>query len=113
MTSDLLSGENLIISAHRHWVVVVKSIVAPVILLVVVAIADFTILLNNYSTFPPHFRTELSLAALAIAILWLIVVWIRWRATSYPLPAQRIKTESGVSGRQSKIIPIDRIQDCS
>jgi uncharacterized membrane protein YdbT with pleckstrin-like domain len=113
MPSDLLPGENLVITAHRHWVVVVKSILVPVILLVIVAIADFTILLNNYSSFPPHFRTELSLAAVAIAILWLIVVWIRWQATSYTLTDQRIKIESGVFGRQSKIIPIDRIQDCS
>ena len=55
MPSDLLPGENLVITAHRHWVVVVKSILWPVILLVVVGIADFTILLNNYSSFPPTF----------------------------------------------------------
>jgi len=54
-----------------------------------------------------------TLGAIAIAGLWLIVVWIRWQATSYTLTDQRIKIETGVFGRQSKMIPIDRVQDCT
>src|SRR4029077_1922534 len=54
-----------------------------------------------------------TLAAIAIAILWLIVVWIRWQSIAYTLTDQRIKIESGVFGRQSKMIPIDRVQDCT
>jgi len=46
-------------------------------------------------------------------LLWLIAVWIRWRSISYTLTDQRIKIESGVFGRQEKIIPIDRVQDCT
>lgn len=77
--------------------------------------ADFTILLDNYNSWnlPLHFRTFLTLAVVAVAGLWLIVVWIRWRSTTYTLTDQRIKIETGVFGRQEKVIPIDRVQDCT
>src|SRR6202140_1176848 len=110
MPTELLPGENLVLKAHQHWIVIVKSLVVPVVLLVVVAILDLPYLNANYV---PHLRTVLSLAAIAIAGLWLIVVWIRWQSTAYTLTDQRIKIETGVFGRQSKMIPIDRIQDCT
>jgi uncharacterized membrane protein YdbT with pleckstrin-like domain len=109
MAGELLPGENLIIKVHQHWIFVVKSLVVPIALLVIVAIADFTFLTHSGN----HIRTIASLLAIAIAGLWLIVVWIRWQSISYTLTDQRIKIESGVFGRQSKMIPIDRVQDCS
>ncbi len=110
MPPDLLPGENLILRTHRHWIVLVKSLLIPVFLLVIVAIVDFTV---KSGTGIPGFRTLLTLVAVAIAGLWLIVVWIRWQSTAYTLTDQRIKIETGVFGRSSKIIPIDRIQDCT
>lgn len=110
MPSELLPGENLILRAHQHWVVVVKSLLIPVVLLVIVGVVDLTV---KSGTNIPHFRTILTLVAIALAGLWFIVVWIRWQSTSYTLTDQRIKIESGVFGRSSKIIPIDRIQDCT
>jgi uncharacterized membrane protein YdbT with pleckstrin-like domain len=113
--SNLLPGENLVIKAHPHWIVVIKSIWVPIVLVVLVLIADFTILLDNYNSWnlPPRLRTYLTLGVVAIAGLWLIVVWIRWQSTSYTLTDQRIKIETGVFGRSEKVIPIDRIQDCT
>jgi uncharacterized membrane protein YdbT with pleckstrin-like domain len=113
--SNLLPGENLILKDHPHWVVLIKSIWLPIVAVVVVVIADFTILEANYNTWnlPLHFRTYLTLAVLALALLWLIAVWIRWQSTTYTLTDQRIKIETGVLGRQEKVIPIDRIQDCT
>jgi uncharacterized membrane protein YdbT with pleckstrin-like domain len=110
MPSELLPGENLILRAHQHWVVVVKSLLIPIVLLVIVGIVDLTV---KSGTNIPHFRTILTLVAIAIAGLWFIVVWIRWQSTAYTLTDQRIKIETGVFGRSSKIIPIDRIQDCT
>jgi uncharacterized membrane protein YdbT with pleckstrin-like domain len=109
MSSELLPGENLIVKTHQHWIVVVKSLVIPVVLIIVAAVVDVTV---KSGTGIPHFRTIVSLAAIAVAGLWLIVVWVRWQSTSYTLTDQRIKIESGVFGRSSKTIPIDRIQDC-
>jgi uncharacterized membrane protein YdbT with pleckstrin-like domain len=109
MTSQLLPGENLVLKDHPHWIVIVKSLVVPIILLIAAVVADLTL----DKTGIPNFRTLVTLAAIAIAGLWLIVVWIRWQSTSYTLTDQRIKIESGVFGRQSKMIPIDRVQDCT
>ena len=111
--SKLLPGENLVLQDHPHWITVIKSVLAPVVLLVVVAIADFTLLGPGYGLYIPRLRTILPLAVVALVLLWLIAVWIRWRSISYTLTDQRIKIESGVFGRQEKIIPIDRVQDCT
>ena len=107
--ADLLPGENLITKVHQHWIFVAKSLVLPAALCVLVALADFTFL----TTAGHHIRTIVSLAVAAIAILWLIVVWIRWQSISYTLTDQRIIIETGVLSRQSKAIPIDRVQDCT
>jgi uncharacterized membrane protein YdbT with pleckstrin-like domain len=113
--SNLLPGETMILKAHPHWVTLIRSLIVPVVLVVIVIWADFTILLDNYNSWnlPLHFRTYLTLGVLAIAVLWLIVVWIRWQSTAYTLTDQRIKIETGVFGRSEKIIPIDRVQDCT
>src|SRR6266702_4166280 len=108
--SELLPGENLVLKTHQHWIVLVKALVIPVVLLIVAAVVDFTV---KSGTGIPHFRTIVTLAAVAIALLLLIVVWIRWQSVSYTLTDQRIKIETGVFGRQSKMIPIDRVQDCT
>jgi uncharacterized membrane protein YdbT with pleckstrin-like domain len=109
MTSQLLPGENLVLRDHPHWIVIVKSLVVPIILLIAAVVVDLTL----DKTGIPNFRTLVTVAAIAIAGLWLIVVWIRWQSTSYTLTDQRIKIETGVFGRQSKMIPIDRVQDCT
>ena len=113
--SNLLPGENLVLKDHPHWVVLIKSVWVPIVAVVLVVIADFTILLDNYNSWnlPQRFRTFLTLGVVALAGLWLIVVWIRWQSTTYTLTDQRIKIETGVFGRQEKIIPIDRVQDCT
>jgi uncharacterized membrane protein YdbT with pleckstrin-like domain len=112
MARDLLPGENLILLDHPHWVVVVKRVLPPIVLLIVVAVGDFT-LLGPGGYYIPKLRTILTLAVVALALLWLIVVWIRWQSTSYTLTDQRIKIETGIFTRSERIIPIDRVQDCT
>ena len=112
----LLPGENLVLQDHPHWITIVGSLVVPVILLVLIAVADFTILYpqaNGSGLYVPSLRKVLSFGVIALALLWLIVVWIRWRSITYTLTDQRIAIETGVFGRQEKIIPIDRVQDCT
>jgi uncharacterized membrane protein YdbT with pleckstrin-like domain len=108
MASQLLPGEILVLKEHPHWIVIVKSLVIPILLLIAVAVADLTLLVSNQELILP-----VTLAGVAIALLWLIVVWIRWQSTVYTLTNQRIKIETGVFSRQSKIVPIDRVQDCT
>jgi len=110
MPSELLPGENLVLKAHQHWIVIVKSLVVPFALLALMAVID---IFFHADYFRRNAKIVVTLILAAIAGLWLIVVWIRWQATAYTLTDQRIKIESGVFGRSSKTIPIDRIQDCT
>jgi len=110
--SKLLPGENLVIKAHPHWVTIVKSVVVPVVLVLVVLVADLTLLGPDYGFYVPKLRTFLTLGVVALALLWLIVVWIRWQSINYSLTDQRITIQTGVISRQERIIPIDRVQDC-
>src|SRR5438105_15703463 len=106
--SKLLPGEDLVLKDHPHWVTVVKTLPIPIALVLLVVWADLTVLQDNYGLLPiPRFRTFLALAAIALALLWVIVVWIRWQAVNYILIHQRIKTESGFLGRQEKRLPTD------
>ena len=107
MAGELLPGENLILKLHQHWIFIVESLLIPAALILLVIVADILIGSGH------GIRTPLTLAVIAIAILWLIVVWIRWQSTSYTLTDQRIMIQSGVFSRSEKIIPIDRIQDCT
>jgi len=109
VASELLPGENLILKVHQHWIFIAKSLVLPLALIILVVLADF-LFLGSYGN---NIAVIATLAVVGIALLWLIVVWIRWRSTAYTLTDQRIKLESGVFSRQEKIIPIDRIQDCT
>ena len=114
--SKLLPGENLVLKDHPHWITLIKSLVVPVVLLIVIAVADFTILYpqaNGSGLYVPGLRKVLSFGIIALALVWFIVVWIRWRSITYTLTDQRIKIETGVFGRQEKIIPIDRVQDAT
>ena len=113
--SKLLPGENLVLKEHPHWVTVVGSVFLPAVLVVAVAILDFTLLSPNIQAgiYVPHLRTFLSLGVVALALIWLIAVWISWQSIVYTLTDQRIMIQTGVFSRQEKIIPIDRVQDCS
>jgi uncharacterized membrane protein YdbT with pleckstrin-like domain len=113
--SKLLPGETLVLKDHPHWVTIAGSLILPVVLVIAVAILDFTLLSPNIQAgvYVPHLRTYLSLGVVALALLWLIAVWIGWRSITYTLTDQRIMIETGVFSRNEKIIPIDRVQDCT
>jgi uncharacterized membrane protein YdbT with pleckstrin-like domain len=107
MGQQLLDGENLVNELHRHWIVLARGLALPAALLVLAFLAD--LLLG--SAIPRDVRLLLPLAAAAVAGIWLIVVWVRWNATSVTMTDRRVILASGVFGRQTKVIPLDRVQD--
>ncbi|HET9781960.1 MAG TPA: PH domain-containing protein [Candidatus Dormibacteraeota bacterium] len=113
--SKLLPGENLVLKDHPHWVTIAGSVFLPAVLVIAVAILDLTLLSPNMQAgiYVPHLRTFLSLGVVALALIWLIAVWISWQSIVYTLTDQRIMIQTGVFSRQEKIIPIDRVQDCT
>lgn len=107
MTQSLLPGETLVAQLHRHWIVLVRAVVLPILLLVVVLAADFLL----REVIPRDFKLVVGLAAAALAGAWLIVAWVRWTGTSITLTDQRVVLASGIFSRQTKVIPLNRIQD--
>jgi|SRR5438093_7581302 len=107
MSEHLLPGENLVLRRHRHWIVAVKSMALPVLIVVAALLAAFL------SFIPPDYRLLAVLAAVALAGLSAIVVYIRWTSASFTLTNQRVLLAYGVFSRNSKVIPIDRVQDVS
>ncbi len=110
--SKLLPGENVVLKEHPHWITLVRSLLLPAALVVLVALADLTVL-GPKMLYVQHLRTYLTLGVVALALLWAIVSWIGWQSIVYTLTDQRITIERGVFSRQEKTIPIDRVQDCA
>ena len=108
MADKLLPGESLITTAHRHWIVLVRQFAFPVALLVLVLLVDLAIKGPSRDV-----KTVLSLAVLALAGLWTIVVWIQWASIRFTLTDQRVILQAGVFSRATKVIALDRVQDVS
>jgi uncharacterized membrane protein YdbT with pleckstrin-like domain len=104
--SKLLPGESLVLQEHPHWITVIRSLILPLALIVLVVLFDFTVFIPRSAT---DWAAILTLGVVALTVLWLIAVWVRWQSITYTLTDQRIKIESGVFGRQEKVIPIDRV----
>ncbi|MBJ7601074.1 PH domain-containing protein [Candidatus Nephthysia bennettiae] len=107
MPRYLLPGENLVVTVHRHWILLARSLLLPALL--VAAVLAFTAAVS----LPGEVRLLVTLAGLAVAGLWMIVEWVRWSSTSLTVTDHRVVLESGILSRESKVIPLDRIQDVS
>lgn len=107
MPLDLLPGETLVAELHRHWVVLVRAVVMPFALLIVVMVAEALF----SGRIPRDIGILLAVAAVAVAGLWLIVAWIRWTSSSITITDQRVLLANGIFSRQTKVIPLDRVQD--
>src|SRR5260370_17569026 len=107
MPSELPPGENLVLKAHQHWIVIVKSLVFPIALLILMALID---IFFHTDSFRRDKKIIVTLVVVAIAGLWLIVGWVRWQATAYTLTDRRLNIEPRGFGPSPNTIPITRIQ---
>ena len=108
MADKLLPGENLVASAHRHWVVLVKQLAFPVALIALALVVDLAVTAATRDV-----KTVVTLAALAVAGLWAIATWVQWSSVRFTVTDQRVILASGVFNRATKIIALDRVQDVS
>lgn len=107
MPRQLLEGEDLVLQLHRHWVLLGRWLGLPLTLVVLFCLAIYA----AGGRLPGDVKLFLLLLALATLGLWTIVAWLRWTAVSLTLTDQRVILESGVIGRASKVIALDRVQD--
>jgi len=104
---ELLAGENLVQRYRRHWILLVRHLVVPaIILLLVIGIDALT-----GGPFKGEAQLTLLLLGLAIMGLWAIVGWVRWNADSLTLTDKRVILEEGIFNRTTKVIALDRVTD--
>lgn len=101
-----MPGESLVMKAHQHWVVLVRPLLLPLLLIVVAVVYD---LIPNWT--PPLPQSVVTLVLLALAVLWMVVVYIRWRSRGFTVTDRRVLLDTGVFSRSSKVIALDRVQD--
>ncbi|HLQ61935.1 MAG TPA: PH domain-containing protein [Candidatus Acidoferrales bacterium] len=110
MPEQLLPGETLVLRQHRHWVVLFKALWWSLLLLVLAGLAS---LLIHAEFFRRGEKLLLIAAVLVLVGLNAIISWIRWNSYYFVLTDQRVILNKGVFSRSTKIIAIDRVQDCS
>lgn len=95
---------------RRHWIVLARDLVpAGVAALVLVLAID----LPGGTLLSVEARLVLTMVVLVMLGLWVLWVYLNWRAASLTLTDQRVILEEGVVTRTSKVIPLDRVQDVS
>jgi uncharacterized membrane protein YdbT with pleckstrin-like domain len=111
MPKQLLAGERLMLPpVHRHWVLLVASLV-PAGLLAVAFVLVLDVVARGLLT--AELRLLSTVAAAAALGLWAIVAWMRWTEDVLTVTDQRVILEEGVLRRSSRVIPLDRVQDVS
>ena|SRR5260221_9668095 len=99
----LNDGERVLLDVHPHWWIFAGA-VARLVLGVAIAIAA-VVRFNGKAV------NYVGVALIAITVLNLIAVYLKWRTTDFVLTTDRLVTRQGILSRQSREIPLDRIND--
>ncbi|MEY2568132.1 MAG: hypothetical protein QOE35_2661 [Actinomycetota bacterium] len=96
----LNDDEDIVLDLHPHWWYLTGPIVA------VVAAVVLTTLVRNvdYVWLAP-------LGLTVLALLWLLVRYVKWRTTNFVLTTDRLIHRTGVIGKHGREIPLERIND--
>ena len=108
-TEDLLAeGEQRVWLLHPHW----KTILRPVLLLILVLAAYGALVYYRGHVPPPAF---LGSGALAVIVLLtgVAVPVLRWQTTTYELTTRRLRLRRGILTRAGRDFPLIRISDVS
>ena len=109
MPKKLLAGESMVLPPIRkHWIVMVKWMLWPLVVAVVLFVLVDVILAGAVSGDARVVLTLLALTLLGLAGYW---VWLNWRVDMLTVTDQRVILEEGILMRTSKVIPLDRVQD--
>ncbi|RRR97569.1 PH domain-containing protein [Glycomyces terrestris] len=109
---QLARGEVVKLHTHPHW----KEGVAPILWFVVfLAIGAIAITYTTQLDWDGKIWLVLAEVVITLALLvWLSVIpWIRWRSTHYVITDQRIMWREGLVTRESRHIPLARVNTVS
>lgn len=96
----LNEGEDVILDLHPHW----WFLAGPIALTVVGVVA--AIALQNVT-----YGSLVALVVAALAVLWLLVRYLKWRTTNFVLTTDRLIARRGVLSKAGREIPLERIND--
>jgi membrane protein YdbS with pleckstrin-like domain len=101
---DLINGERVVMELHEHP----KAVIWPFLLLLVLLVAaalSFVVPMDDVLRW-----VALGLLAV-VAVVWVLVPWLKWRTTSWTVTTRRIAMRSGIVTRVGRDIPLYRIND--
>jgi uncharacterized membrane protein YdbT with pleckstrin-like domain len=101
----LNEGEEILIDSHPHWWVF-AGVVTRLVLAVVIAIVIVV-------RFDGKAVNYIGIGLIAVAVVNLLVAYLKWRTTDFVLTNDRLVTRRGIFSRDSREIPLDRIMDLS
>lgn len=99
----LNDGEAVVVDTHPHWWTFAPAGIRLVLAIVIAVVAASKI--DNYVV------NYIGIALIVIALLHLGWVYLTWFTTDFVLTTDRLITRSGVLSRQTREIPIERIND--
>lgn len=102
----LNDGETVLLDTHPHWWIFSGVVTRLVLVLAgaVFAVARFD---------QPEFVNYIFIALIAITVVNLLVVYLKWRTTDFVLTSDRLVSRTGILSRSSREIPLERINDLS
>lgn len=104
----LNEDEDILIDTHPHWWIF-AGVVTRLVLAIVIAI----VLVVKINGKHGNYANYIGIALIGVAVLNLLVVYIKWRTTDFVLTNDRLVTRRGIFSRDSREIPLDRIMDLS
>ncbi len=108
---DLLAEhEELIFEKRPHWVALVPAALWTVGLLVALLLGYRALdaIIDGDASTP---KAILGLVVTGLWVFFAVVAYMRWRFTLFVLTTDRLITRSGVIAKNSKEIPLERIND--
>ncbi len=101
----LHDGEEVILDVRPHW----WFLAGPVVVLAAVIVAAVIVAINSL----PSPVDWITIAALALAVVWLVGRYARWASTSLVVTTSRLIRRTGVLSRSGREIPLVALADIS
>jgi uncharacterized membrane protein YdbT with pleckstrin-like domain len=104
----LADHEEVIFDLRPHWLAVAAPVLWTVVSLVMLYVGSR--LFDERS----NEETATQILSAVVVLLWIILAvipFLRWRFTLFVLTTDRLITRSGIIAKQSKEIPLERIND--
>ena len=99
----LNDGESVVIDTHPHWWTFAPA-VTQLVLAIVVSVVAVAKIDNNIVNY-------IGIALILFTTLRLAWTYLKWFTTDFVLTSDRLITRSGVLSRQTREIPLERIND--